>query len=605
MSQTMINLITKETKKADVLERYKTYQDTNPKGIEQYHRSTVDPIVCEIPAGAKVLDVGCNSGELMKLLKDTKGCNVIGIDVAEEPLRLAKEKGLEVLNADAESLPFPDGTFDVVVMREVLVHLHDPVKALKEIARVLKPSGFLLGSAPHANIENNVWDDKAPHHRYYTEETLLEALNQAFEVTHLRVLTGAQFTMGFAHSHMASKPAELLWKSGKSGVEKWEHALTSDTKTLRAWMGPTQPPGDAYYRMIGFADKMRQMPDTEIGYENFSWKSNDECAQWQEKIVTNDGEIVSQIAFDTLAKLLTVADPMVFQVTYLDDVLTFFQSIKEVHKEKKLVTECDDWIFNVPSYNVASNPYRPGSEKEKIADEQFKLSDAIIVSTSFLKESLAKMYPGKPIYVIPNAIDFNLWDNAKPDGVMAPKKEGVVRIGFTGCGNHSGDLELVKPVLLKLLEDFPNLEIIMSAEFPCFADVKHERFIVVGRWVDIMSYPSMVKGWDLDIGIAPLRDNNFNRAKSNLRWLEYSALKLPTVASNVRPFSESINNGLTGLTCSTKQEWHRHLKDLIEHKNVRENVGQMAYDDVKSRFNMDKTAVEYRQVLEEIKRASF
>jgi ubiquinone/menaquinone biosynthesis C-methylase UbiE/glycosyltransferase involved in cell wall biosynthesis len=602
MSRAMLNIITRDTKKSDVLEQYKKYQDTNPKGIEPYHRSTVEPIVCEIPDGSKVLDVGCNSGELMKHLRDTKGCDVTGVDVAEEPLKLAREKGLDVLNADAEHLPFTDGEFDVVILREVLAHLHDPVKALKEIRRVLKPSGFLLGSAPHANIENNVWDDKAPHHRYFTEESLLEALNQAFEMTHLRVLTGAQFSMGFAMSHMAEKPAELLWKSGNADVPEWEHALTSDNKTLRVWMGPTQPPGDAYYRMIGFAEKMRKMSDTEVGYETFSWKSNDGCSDWQTKILmSDDGEISSSIAFDTLCKLIKVADPLVFQVTYFEDVLTLFESIKDFHKDKKLITECDDWIFDIPAYNVASNPYKPNSDKEKIADQQFRLSDAIIVSTSFLKEALSTMYPDKAIHVIPNAIDFDLWDNVKGDGVMTAKKDGVVRLGFSGCGNHGGDLEMIKPVLLKLLEDFPNLEIVISAEFECFKDVKHERFIVPGRWVDIMSYPSMIKGWDLDIGIAPLRDNQFNRSKSNLRWLEYSALGIPTVASRVRPFTESIHQAVDGVLCSTKQEWYSALKQLIEDADLRKTIGASAYERVKKDFNMDEVAKKYRDLLEGIK----
>ena len=605
MSRAMLNLITKDTTKAQILENYKEYPDTQPKGFEPFHASTVEPMYCEIPEGSRVLDVGCNSGEFMKLLKDGKKCDVTGVDVSDPVLELAREKGLVAIKADAEAMPFDDHSFDVVILREVLVHLLDPVKALKEIRRVLKPSGFLLGSAPHANLERQVWDDKRLHHRYYDEKTLLVDLDQAFEKTHLKVLTGAQFSVGFASSALADKPAELLWKSGNADVPAWEHGLMTDTKTLRVWMGPTQTTGGAYYRMIGFAMKMREMKDTEIAFENFSFKSMDDCSAWQEKLRMNkEGLPVSSLALHHFETCLKVADPWVFQLTYHDDILALFELLKQVHPKKKLVTECDDWLFDVPPYNVASNPYRPNSEKEQIAWDQFNLSDAIIVSTSFLKENLGEQFPGKKIHIVPNSIDFDRWDNAVPDGGLEPKKEGLVRIGYSGCANHSGDMEIVKPVLLALLDEYPNLEVIIAQDMGAFSDITHPRFKVLKRWANIIDYPAMVKGWDLDIGIAPLRDNSFNRAKSNLRWLEYSAMGVPTVASAVRPFVESIVPGIDGVLCRSKQDWYFNLKSMIENKEHRQGVGAAAYQRVKRDFNMDKVAEQYRAILEEIKHGS-
>lgn len=602
MSRAMLNIITRETPKETVMASYEAYPDTTPKGLTEFHAATIDPMFCEIPEASRVLDVGCNSGDFLKMLQDHKKCSVVGVDVSETVLTLAREKGIEALNADAESLPFPDASFDVVVLREVLMHLHDPVKALREIKRVLKPSGFLLGSAPHANLESNVWEEEHLHHRYYTEERLMEQLDQVFEKTHLRVLNGAQFLVSLASSMMGDKPAELLWKSGASDLPVWEHALTSDTNTLRVWMAPTQPAGDAYYRMIGFVAKMRGMKDTEIAFENFNW-TDDSCSQWQQKLLMNEeGEVVSSLALHHLEKCLKVADPAIFQLTYFEDIICLLECFKEMNPTKKLVTECDDLVFDVPAYNAASHPYKPNSEKERLADEQFKLSDAFIVSTGYLKEKLGEMYPGKPIHVIPNAIDFSLWDNVKGDGKMEPKKDGVVRMIYTGCANHGGDMDMVKPVILALLDEFPNLEFIIAQDLGTFKDVKHDRLKVLDRWVSIVDYPSMVKGWDADIGLAPLRDHNFNRAKSNLRWLEYSALKIPTVASAVRPFNECIKNGSDGFLASDRKGWYETLKTLINDAVARNAVGLMAYEKVKENFNMDKVAEQYRAVLEEIKR---
>lgn len=600
----MVNIITKDTTKKQMRDSYKNYPDTQPKGFESFHASTVEPIMCEVPEGSKVLDVGCNSGEMMKLLRDVKGCTVVGVDVSANALKIARKKKLKVFNASAENLPFPDESFDVVVLREVLVHIHEPVKALKEIRRVLRPKGFLLGSAPHANLEKMVWDDKRLHHRYYNEETLLQDLGQAFEHTHLRVLNGAQFAISFAQSMLADQPAELLWKSGHADIPEWEHALTSDTKTLRAWMGPTVANGTAYYRMIGFANKMRRMKETEIAYEDFNWGDDQGAGRWQAKMFMNkEGEPQSALALHHLEKCLKVADPWVFQVTGFSDILDLFEALKEAYPKKKFITESDDWIFDIPSYNIASHPYKPNSIPEQIAHKQIEISDAVICSTSFIKEKLSLLFPEKPIHVIPNAIDFQVWDNLAPEKFLE-KPEGRVRIIYTGCGNHGGDLDIVKPVLIALLDEFPNLDLVltkMRPEFDPFKGINHPRITIIDQWAPISVYPLMVKGWKGDIGIAPLRDNDFNRAKSNLRWLEYSALKIPTVASNVRPFAESIKDSQTGLLCSTKQEWYDALSVLIKDASVRESVGRHAYDDVKERFNMDKIAEQYASILREIR----
>ena len=598
----MMNIITRDTSKKTMRKAYSNYPATAPEGFEPFHASTVEPIFCEVPDGATVLDVGCNDGAMMQLLRDAKKCDVTGIDVSETALNLARQKGLKVFNMDAERMPFMNASFDVVILREVLVHIHEPIKALREIRRVLKPNGFLLGSTPHSNLERIVWDDKRFHHRYYDESTLKKDLSIAFKKIHFRVLNGAQFSVGFATSLMADKPAEILFKCGGKKTTEWEHDLLADKKTLRIWFGPTQPPGDVYYRMIGYAVKMRRMEGVEVGFENFNWNSNDGCSSWQEKIKNNgEGNPVSRLALDQLEKCLKLTDPWIFQPTYYEDILAFFECAKSVYPGKKFVTEIDDWIFDLPAYNVASYPYKPGSDKERIVHEQLELSDAVIVSTEFLKEKISKMFHGKQVHVIPNSIDFDVWDATKSDDKLEAKPEGVIRIGYTGCANHSGDMELIKTVLVELLNEFPSLEVIVSQKMGSFRSIDHPRFKVLDRWVNIVDYPAMLKGWDLDIGIAPLRDNAFNRAKSNLRWLEYSTLSLPTVASNVRPFAESIRNGNDGFLCTSKQEWYDTLKNLIVNEELRSKIGAEARRQVKSRFDMNDWAKKYAELLREIR----
>jgi ubiquinone/menaquinone biosynthesis C-methylase UbiE len=104
------------------------------------------------PAGLAV-DLGCGPGYLvLKLARTAPGLHVTGIDLAEEMLveaeTQARLSGLEdrvaFKKGDAAQIPFPDGSLDLVVSTGSLHHWGDPVGALDEIARVVRPGGSFL-----------------------------------------------------------------------------------------------------------------------------------------------------------------------------------------------------------------------------------------------------------------------------------------------------------------------------------------------------------------------------------------------------------------------------------------------------------------------------
>ena len=97
----------------------------------------------------RVLDLGCRFGALTREYLDEN--TVVGVDVDREALKAAAELGIEPLWADAsESLPLEDGSFDVVVVGELLEHLPMPERTVAEARRVLRPGGRLIGSVPNA-----------------------------------------------------------------------------------------------------------------------------------------------------------------------------------------------------------------------------------------------------------------------------------------------------------------------------------------------------------------------------------------------------------------------------------------------------------------------
>jgi glycosyltransferase involved in cell wall biosynthesis len=84
-----------------------------------------------------VLELGCGCGELLEHLKQ-KGCNVTGVEVSDYAVKVCRQKGLNVVKADAQNLPFHDGSFDFVVSQHLLEHTNDVIKTIKESVRVAR-----------------------------------------------------------------------------------------------------------------------------------------------------------------------------------------------------------------------------------------------------------------------------------------------------------------------------------------------------------------------------------------------------------------------------------------------------------------------------------
>jgi SAM-dependent methyltransferase len=95
----------------------------------------------------RLLDLGCGTGAKSIGFRES-GWEIIGVDISDDMLRLARARGLEVLRADVGDLPFDDATFDAAVSLWTHTDIDDFGTAIREVARVLRPGGpFVYGGA--------------------------------------------------------------------------------------------------------------------------------------------------------------------------------------------------------------------------------------------------------------------------------------------------------------------------------------------------------------------------------------------------------------------------------------------------------------------------
>ena len=129
------------------------------KNLLSRQRCALDLLEAAVAAPAMVLDAGCGSGEMAARLME-RGFDVQGVDIAEPMVHLAGTRfGTERFRvSDIEALPFADNTFDAVLSLGVIEYLESDVQALREIRRVLKPSGIAILATPNAMAPMQIID---------------------------------------------------------------------------------------------------------------------------------------------------------------------------------------------------------------------------------------------------------------------------------------------------------------------------------------------------------------------------------------------------------------------------------------------------------------
>jgi methionine biosynthesis protein MetW len=165
-------------------------------------RQDLEIIAGLVPAGSRVLDLGCGDGELLALLRDRKGCSGYGIELDDEKLRRAVARGVSVLQLNLEEglALFDDASFDVVLQLDTLQSLRHTEGLLRETARVGRIGIVSFPNFAHWPNRLQVLAGRMPvtralPYQWYDTPNLRVATYADFEVLARRI--GLKLTDGF------------------------------------------------------------------------------------------------------------------------------------------------------------------------------------------------------------------------------------------------------------------------------------------------------------------------------------------------------------------------------------------------------------------------
>ncbi len=154
----------------------------------------------------KLLEIGCSQGRFLSSLKIYKQFDATGVDLTDVSIEYARSLGLNVLKGPVEKLEIQDESYDVIVGLQVVEHLPDPVKELKEYHRILRKGGILYATMPcvshfKARRDGINWKLYGPpgHIWYFSPETYRILLSKTgFEPVYTSCFSRKAYLTGIA-----------------------------------------------------------------------------------------------------------------------------------------------------------------------------------------------------------------------------------------------------------------------------------------------------------------------------------------------------------------------------------------------------------------------
>ena len=299
---------------------------------------------------------------------------------------------------------------------------------------------------------------------------------------------------------------------------------------------------------------------------------------WPEAVINGTGKGVSH----SITSM--VADPRFYknvksvkvQRQASNSQKQFIQHLKKVQQDEgfKLIYEVDDVVFHedIPDYNKFKFAFEEEEIRQNCIDI-INMCDEVTVTCPYMKKLYQEKTGQQNITVIPNFVpDFwmgHLFDGKKVARQFEANKNQP-RILYTGSGAHydvdnktggKDDFTHVRDFIRATVDKYK--WIFCGAFPPPLEDLVRAGKIEFYPWQTLIAYPRFVENLNAQLMVAPLQDNSFNRAKSDIKFIEACTLGIPCICQDMETYSSAPE----ALRFKTAEELAAKIESVLSWKN--------------------------------------
>jgi glycosyltransferase involved in cell wall biosynthesis len=250
---------------------------------------------------------------------------------------------------------------------------------------------------------------------------------------------------------------------------------------------------------------------------------------------------------------------------------------------KPLIYDFDDAVFTYvdPERGKLANLLKNKLGK---TDRLIRYSSAVIAGNEKLAEYAKTL--SQRVALIPTAVDTDRFVSSN-----ISKQNNQLYIGWVGTLSTSPYLKSIKPVLLQLQKDLPQIMVRVITHRDARDDFAEFDF---QEWSQEKE-PELVRS--LDIGLMPLPKNRWTEGKSGFKILLYFAVGIPAIVSPVGVNRQIVRNGINGFWAESDDQWYDSIKKLVTDFALRNKMGAEGRKLVESKFSVKICAGQFTNVI--------
>jgi len=254
----------------------------------------------------------------------------------------------------------------------------------------------------------------------------------------------------------------------------------------------------------------------------------------------------------------------------------FIKFLKQVQQQHgfRLIYDSDDVVFaeEIPDYNKFKFAFDTPEIRQNCIDIM-NMCDEITVSCEFMRKLYQEKTGKREVTVVPNFIP-HFWMgyqfNAKNVYESFDKNKRKPRVLYTGSAAHydvdhkNNGVDDFSHVLSTVINTVDKYQWVFVGAFPLqLMDLVNQKKIEFHPWQSLLRYPTLIANLNVQAMIAPLMDNNFNRCKSDIKFIEACSLGIPCLVQDM----ETYKNAPDVLKFKTGDELEAKLDMILNWKN--------------------------------------